>query len=153
MANPEHLAILKQGAEVWNDWRKNNPRLHWGIHSKGADLDHAKLSGKFMRFLSQKPSQCCLERSSEDGYVLDANTGKDSAREILKLEGPRQLADQGGGEKRGIGFAHERIISSLAFHQDWNYGGLCESLHAAFGGPSAVTTYRDSSASHVIVTG
>jgi hypothetical protein len=24
MANPEHLAILKQGVEVWNKWRDEN---------------------------------------------------------------------------------------------------------------------------------
>ena len=27
MANPEHLAILKQGVGVWNEWRKKNPKL------------------------------------------------------------------------------------------------------------------------------
>jgi len=27
MANPEHLAILKQGVEVWNHWRKDNPDI------------------------------------------------------------------------------------------------------------------------------
>jgi hypothetical protein len=25
MANDEHLAILKQGVEVWNEWRQKNP--------------------------------------------------------------------------------------------------------------------------------
>jgi uncharacterized protein YjbI with pentapeptide repeats len=27
MANPEHLAILQQGVEVWNKWREENPAL------------------------------------------------------------------------------------------------------------------------------
>src|SRR5438128_2106303 len=27
MANPEHLAILKQGVSVWNEWRVDNPLL------------------------------------------------------------------------------------------------------------------------------
>ena len=25
MANPEHLAILKRGVEVWNEWREDHP--------------------------------------------------------------------------------------------------------------------------------
>ncbi len=49
MANPEHLAKLKEGVEAWNLWRKQNPKvkrpdlceadLHW------ADLNRAHLSG------------------------------------------------------------------------------------------------------------
>lgn len=27
MANPEHVEILKQGAEVWNEWREENPEV------------------------------------------------------------------------------------------------------------------------------
>ena len=27
MANPEHLAILKQGVEVWNQWRDEHPEI------------------------------------------------------------------------------------------------------------------------------
>ena len=25
MANPEHLAVLKQGVEQWNKWKKEHP--------------------------------------------------------------------------------------------------------------------------------
>ena len=51
MANPEHLEILKQGVEVWNKWREENPdfepdlagikysRTDW----KGIDLSRAVL--------------------------------------------------------------------------------------------------------------
>ena len=38
MANPEHLDILKQGVEVWNQWREKNPDVV-------PDLIQAKLSG------------------------------------------------------------------------------------------------------------
>jgi hypothetical protein len=27
VANEEHLAILKQGVEVWNKWREKNPEI------------------------------------------------------------------------------------------------------------------------------
>jgi uncharacterized protein YjbI with pentapeptide repeats len=50
MANNEHLAILKQGVEVWNKWRDENP---WWVlrpnlfeaNLSGADLSGANLSG------------------------------------------------------------------------------------------------------------
>ncbi len=42
MANPEHLEILKQGAEVWNEWRRENFSIRPGLHH--ADLNSANLS-------------------------------------------------------------------------------------------------------------
>lgn len=66
MANEEHLALLKQGAEVWNAWRSENPNIRpdlgrpdgvlegdWdyidiinGLHlPSGAELKGANLSG------------------------------------------------------------------------------------------------------------
>jgi uncharacterized protein YjbI with pentapeptide repeats len=62
MANPEHLKILKQGADAWNQWRTENPRkipelrganlsgadLHWpdllGTNLSGTDLSQADLT-------------------------------------------------------------------------------------------------------------
>lgn len=42
MANPEHIAILKQGVEVWNQWRKENTQVT-------PDLFQADLSGAVLR--------------------------------------------------------------------------------------------------------
>jgi uncharacterized protein YjbI with pentapeptide repeats len=44
MANPEHLAILKQGVEVWNKWRQEHPDLMPDL--SGADLQSASLGGR-----------------------------------------------------------------------------------------------------------
>jgi uncharacterized protein YjbI with pentapeptide repeats len=41
MANPEHLKILKQGVEVWNQWREEHPDEE--IDLREADLEGARL--------------------------------------------------------------------------------------------------------------
>jgi hypothetical protein len=48
LANPEHLAILKRGVEVWNQWR--NRALDERVHI--ADLRKADLSGMDLRRIS-----------------------------------------------------------------------------------------------------
>ncbi len=53
MANEEHLAILKEGVEVWNTWQKEHPDVKpdlsyadlSGAHLGGAHLGGADLSG------------------------------------------------------------------------------------------------------------
>lgn len=52
MANPEHLKILKQGVEVWNRWRKENPELVPELENvdlEGAYLDEANLANAILR--------------------------------------------------------------------------------------------------------
>lgn len=47
MANEEHLAILRQGVEVWNEWRKDNE--HVMPELREANLSGANLSGENLR--------------------------------------------------------------------------------------------------------
>jgi uncharacterized protein YjbI with pentapeptide repeats len=42
MANPEHLSVLRQGVEAWNEWRPKNPSIIPDL--KSADLSEADLS-------------------------------------------------------------------------------------------------------------
>ena len=47
MANQEQLEILKQGVEVWNEWRKDNPDVEIdlvGAYLKGLYLSKAMLA-------------------------------------------------------------------------------------------------------------
>lgn len=45
MANEEHLAILRQGTVVWNQWRKENPKIQ-------PDLQEVDLSYSYLRDLN-----------------------------------------------------------------------------------------------------
>lgn len=45
MANEEQLAILKQGVEAWNNWRKKNENVNVKIDLEGAELGEAELGG------------------------------------------------------------------------------------------------------------
>jgi hypothetical protein len=65
MANSEHLAILRQGVEVWNQWRNDF-----------GDVPTTCLLSTAAAF---RPS--CLGQQCE-WKAFDADSGKDSAREI-----------------------------------------------------------------------
>ena len=48
MANEEHLALLKQGVEVWNRWRGEHPEVRPDLFKadlRQAHLSRANLSG------------------------------------------------------------------------------------------------------------
>ena len=43
MANPEHLQILKQGVEAWNQWREQNKGIRPDL--RGANLGGSRRTG------------------------------------------------------------------------------------------------------------
>jgi hypothetical protein len=43
MANDEHLALLRQGTVIWNEWRRSSPLATPDL--KGANLSDAERSG------------------------------------------------------------------------------------------------------------
>jgi hypothetical protein len=47
MADPEHVALVKQGAEAIRQWREENPGVRLDL--AGADLDEAYLGGAILR--------------------------------------------------------------------------------------------------------
>lgn len=56
MADQEHLDVLKQGVEVWNQWRERNPLTHPDLSRLGlggrVDYSNINLSGTNLRFSS-----------------------------------------------------------------------------------------------------
>ena len=52
MANEEHLQIIRQGVEIWNEWRQKNPELI-------PDLSEANLSGEYLVGINLSKATLC----------------------------------------------------------------------------------------------
>jgi uncharacterized protein YjbI with pentapeptide repeats len=87
MANKKHLAILQQGVEAWNAWRKQNPKDIPDLSEanltradlRGADLSGAKLHGT--KFMNVNLSQAKLLQANLSGANLRrATLGKADLR-------------------------------------------------------------------------
>ncbi|MCF7810983.1 toll/interleukin-1 receptor domain-containing protein, partial [bacterium] len=86
MANPEHVKIIKQGVEVWNKWREDNPDIrpdlqeadlafifilkghHAGLNLKDANLVEANLEG--VNFIDADISSADLLGANMEGANL-----------------------------------------------------------------------------------
>jgi uncharacterized protein YjbI with pentapeptide repeats len=66
MADEEHVALLKQGVEVWNKWREKNRDIKPNLNEadlSGADLDRANLGGANL-------GDAILRRANLGGAIL-----------------------------------------------------------------------------------
>ena len=78
MANPEHLEILKQGVEVWNQWRNENPDVVPSL--RHADFQGKELDGVDLKWADLK--QADLSKSNLSGAELvGANLSSANIRE------------------------------------------------------------------------
>jgi hypothetical protein len=71
VANQEHLDILRQGVEVWNEWIKGHPLVQSdlsGTNFSGANFSGAKLSG--VDFIEANLSGANLSRTDLSGANL-----------------------------------------------------------------------------------
>ncbi|MGB0561163.1 MAG: pentapeptide repeat-containing protein [Spirulinaceae cyanobacterium] len=90
MANPEHLEILAQGVEVWNEWREQNPGIRPDL--KTSSLQNIELQGVNFQFVNLQRvnfQNTSLQNSScrfanfkganlqnsllQDAFLMDAN--------------------------------------------------------------------------------
>jgi len=76
MANPEHLEILKQGAEVWKHWRQEYPDIKpdlRGANFLGEILSNAILNGTVLsgaNLFGANLSHAVLSGADLSGAVL-----------------------------------------------------------------------------------
>lgn len=73
MANPEHLEVLQQGVEAWNQWREAN-------HEEGPDLSKANLSkmdlSKANLSRANLSETTLSEANLSKAYLFEANLSK-----------------------------------------------------------------------------
>jgi uncharacterized protein YjbI with pentapeptide repeats len=68
MANDEHVALLKQGVNAWNAWRRENPDMRPDLSDadlEGADLSKANLEGANLRKANLSGVKLIAARLSE----------------------------------------------------------------------------------------
>jgi uncharacterized protein YjbI with pentapeptide repeats len=89
MANDEHVALLKQGVDAWNDWRKQNPDIR-------PDLSEADLRDWDLRIVDLSKaclidtdlSMAVLSDAVFTGAICSSNTDLSGARLVrAKLSG------------------------------------------------------------------
>src|SRR6266567_790139 len=73
MANQEHLDILKQGADTWNQWRKEHPNIRPDLSL--ADLKGADLSGAFLNGADLREADLSETRFYDDTTPMGLLTG------------------------------------------------------------------------------
>jgi hypothetical protein len=104
MDDEEHVAVLKQGAEVWNKWRRENPDTR--RHLIGADLSGANLTRTYLsradfsgaNLTKADLTRACLSRA----YLSRANlTG-------ANLTG----ADLGAADLSGANLTHATLVKT-----------------------------------------
>ena len=66
MANQEHLNMLKQGVEVWNQWRQEQQDVI-------PDLSNAHLNGAYLNGASITSEQLGEARSLKDTIMPDGS--------------------------------------------------------------------------------
>lgn len=104
MANQEHLDVLKQGVNVWNEWRKQHPDIKpdlieadlsganlIGAHLEEANLEYAHLEGADLSRAHLEGARCCRA-------FFDAATRLTSVTLSDEKYGSASLADVSWGE-------------------------------------------------------
>ncbi|HVB22311.1 MAG TPA: pentapeptide repeat-containing protein [Ktedonobacteraceae bacterium] len=73
MANPEHLAILKQGVEAWNQWRQEHPEIE-------PDLSEADLRKAFLNIVNFRRTKL-WKTDLSDTFLIEADLRETDLRE------------------------------------------------------------------------
>ena len=126
MANPEHLAKLKEGVEAWNQWREQNPEIQPDL--SGADLREANLSEADLSEANLRGTDLCFAHlQAADlraaGLIGAYLIGADLSR--ANLNGARIIgADLSGATLRGAYFSGANLSRAYFVGADLRLANL-----------------------------
>jgi uncharacterized protein YjbI with pentapeptide repeats len=125
MANPEHLAILKQGVGRWNEWRDEHPDAKPDL--AGADLGEANLSGANLSKTDLKTAD--LHEANLRGANLNKSNLVDANLIVADLTGAQLIsADLSGANLLGAQLTWANLFDSILWKADFRqavlYGAL-----------------------------
>jgi hypothetical protein len=132
MANPEHVDILRQGVEIWNEWRKEHPEVEpnlSGVEFSSADLSRANLintdlhEAKLIRTNLYKADLFCAHLGG--AYLAGANLTK--ARVVAVIF---EVADLEGAILRGTNLYAAHFIQTNLMGTDLGKASLGRTLFA-----------------------
>jgi uncharacterized protein YjbI with pentapeptide repeats len=142
MADEEHLQIIRQGVDVWNEWRQKNPKLKPdlrqadlrpvtlnGANLQGADLWMADLQGAKLRDANLQDAhlywvdlrESDLSEADLRGAYLERAAFTEAKLCGAKLGGAKLMgavfdtADLSGADLRGADLRGAQIIKSTLF--------------------------------------
>ncbi|AFZ33604.1 pentapeptide repeat protein (plasmid) [Gloeocapsa sp. PCC 7428] len=113
MANEEHLALLRQGVEVWNKWRENNSKAE--IDLSGANLRKANLRDANFR-------QANLRKADLSG----ANLVRAAFLEADLSEAKLSLADLSWATFRGTNLRKAKLRGAFLIKTEFYQANLSE---------------------------
>jgi hypothetical protein len=125
MANPDHLAILKQGVDAWNQWRVESPEIVPDLSD--ANLKEAKLSGinlKEANLVRANLAGANLERPELTVFDMIASNLKGTKLIGTDLEGANLMAATLEGAK----LVGTNLVATNLFGANLK-GGNLESAH------------------------
>lgn len=165
MANEEHLKILKQGVDVWNQWREDNPEVTPNLtlsNLSGENLSDVKFSGAFLD--GTDFSGAFLDRAELDlARLIRANlSGADLSKAELYLTnfyqailsetkfyqailGGTNLGDVDLSTSQGLESTYHESASSISIDTIYkSKGNISESFLRSAGVPESFITYMHS---------
>lgn len=123
MANEEHLALLRRGVEVWNQWRKENPEVRpnlKGVNFSKAILINAVLSGADLRGADLRKSD--LGKLPPGVFA----TGRVGPPQFNKFDNPFAEVSLSGVDFRGADLRDANLSEAILRGANLNQANLSE---------------------------